>query len=82
MKKRLVWPVVVFAVAAAAIAVQSGSGGRAGDICLLVWQLPLEEIDHRRRGVMQTKLRTIGWSAWTLIFALLILLLAIMYLAY
>jgi hypothetical protein len=31
---------------------------------------------------MQTKLRTIGWSAWTLIFALLILLLAMVYLAY
>ena len=31
---------------------------------------------------MQTRLRTLGWSTWTLIFALLILLLAMVYLAY
>lgn len=31
---------------------------------------------------MQTGLRTIGWSTWTLILALLILLLAMVYLAY
>jgi hypothetical protein len=31
---------------------------------------------------MPTQVRTIGWSTWTIIFVLLILLLAIVYLAY
>ena len=33
-------------------------------------------------GTMPTQLRTIGWSTWTLIFVLLILILAMVYLAY
>ena len=31
---------------------------------------------------MPTQLRTIGWSTWTLIFVLLIFILAMVYLAY
>jgi hypothetical protein len=31
---------------------------------------------------MPTQLKTVGWSTWTLIFALLILILAMVYLAY
>jgi hypothetical protein len=31
---------------------------------------------------MPTQVRTIGWSTWTILFMLLVLLLAIVYLAY
>jgi len=31
---------------------------------------------------MPTQLRTVGWSAWTMLFVLLILILAMVYLAY
>lgn len=31
---------------------------------------------------MATQLRTLGWNTWTLIFVLLILILAVVYLAY
>ena len=33
-------------------------------------------------GAMATPLRTLGWNTWTVIFALLILLLGMVYLAY
>ena len=31
---------------------------------------------------MPTQVRTVGWSTWTILFVLLILLLAVVYLAY
>jgi hypothetical protein len=33
-------------------------------------------------GIMATHLQTVGWSTWALIFVLVILLIAMVYLAY
>ena len=42
------------------------------------------DVQQRRRmgGPMATQLRTFGWSTWTLIFVLLILIVAMAFLAY
>jgi hypothetical protein len=40
--------------------------------------MPLES----EAGAMATQLRTLGWNTWTLVFVLLILIVAMVYLAY
>lgn len=64
---------------AAALLLASISTGRLRCGTVADWDAaPMES----KGGAMATQLRTLGWNTWTVIFALLILLLAMVYFAY